>query len=46
VWLKTSRLYQELYERLTGQTFVPASFPAQARVLKALDAVKGGEVGA
>lgn len=44
VWVKTSRLYQELYERLTGQTFVPASYPAQARVLKALDAVKGGEV--
>jgi phosphoribosylaminoimidazole-succinocarboxamide synthase len=43
VWAETSRLYQELFEKLTGQPFVPASYPAGPRVLRALDLVRGGE---
>jgi len=38
VWIKTSLLYQELYEKLTGLPFVPASYPAAPRVLRALEA--------
>ncbi len=32
VWEQTSARYVELYERLTGQTFVPASQPAAERI--------------
>ncbi len=43
VWAETSRLYQELFEKLTGRSFVPASYPAGPRVLGALELVRGGE---
>lgn len=32
VWLDTSARYVELYERITGSTFEPATQPAQARI--------------
>lgn len=32
VWLDTSARYVELYERITGQAFVPAAQPAQQRI--------------
>jgi len=44
VWIKTSLLYQELYEKLTRLPFVPASYPAQLRVLRALKAARSAEV--
>jgi phosphoribosylaminoimidazole-succinocarboxamide synthase len=42
VWAQTSLLYQNLYERLTGLDFVPASYPASPRVLEALARAKEG----
>jgi len=45
LWVKTSLLYQELYERLTRQSFVPASYPAEARVLAALEMAKNNDYG-
>ncbi|MEZ5375622.1 MAG: phosphoribosylaminoimidazolesuccinocarboxamide synthase [Acidimicrobiales bacterium] len=33
VWEQTSARYVELYERLTGRTFVPGAQPAQQRIL-------------
>jgi len=45
VWVKASLLYQELYERLTRQSFVPASYPAEARVLAALEMAKNNDYG-
>ncbi len=33
VWDQTSARYVELYERLTGRTFVPGSQPAQSRII-------------
>lgn len=32
VWLDTSARYVELYERITGEVFVPAAQPAQERI--------------
>ncbi len=32
VWLDTSARYVELYERMTGEAFVPAAQPAQQRI--------------
>ncbi len=32
----TSQRYQSVYERLTGQPFVPAAYPAQERILRNL----------
>ena len=40
VWIRTSLLYQELYEKLTGLPFVPASYPAAPRVLRALETAR------
>jgi len=45
VWAETSRLYQELYEKLTGLPFVPASYPAGPRVLKALEKARARGAG-
>ncbi len=36
VWAQTSRRYVELYERLTGATFVPGEQPAEARMARNL----------
>ena len=40
VWAQTSRLYQELYEKVTGLTFLPAAYPAGPRVLRALEGAR------
>jgi len=34
VWIRTSLLYQELYEKLTGLAFVPCSYPAEERIMR------------
>ncbi len=44
VWIKTSLLYQELFEKLTGLPFIPASYPAAPRVLRALEASRDIDV--
>ena len=40
VWIQTSILYQELYEKLTGLTFVPCSYPAEERILRTVEELK------
>lgn len=37
VWLETSSRYVAFYERLTGQTFVPAAQPAAERIASAMN---------
>lgn len=45
VWADVSRLYRDVYERLCGERFVPAAYPADERIARLLDrmlAEKGG----
>lgn len=39
VWRETSRRYVNLYERLTGETFVPGEQPADERLRRNLDSL-------
>ncbi|MDH7484143.1 MAG: phosphoribosylaminoimidazolesuccinocarboxamide synthase, partial [Spirochaetales bacterium] len=32
LWIRTSMLYQESFERITGMPFIPASYPAEPRI--------------
>ncbi len=44
VWVQASLLYQNLYEKLTGMNFIPASYPAVTRVLETLRLAKEGRL--
>ncbi|HVN52888.1 MAG TPA: phosphoribosylaminoimidazolesuccinocarboxamide synthase [Anaerolineaceae bacterium] len=36
IWIETSRLYQAIYEGLSGQTFQPGAYPVGPRLVKML----------
>ncbi len=39
-WVDTSLLYQSIYEGITGQTFIPGSYPVEPRLHEALLGIK------